>query len=478
MPSPLGTPPPPGAGARIGSTIRYARVGTCFIVFNPQTGRYLTLRGRASTVWEELVSGGVRLGHQDRSQPYLAEFGSRGLLDSPPVNHQHTTVAEVSRGKIVEHREFDHLILDEPEIDFALVGSPVAISLPPSNERTLFERIQIRRLFTFFREEAMAYAVRQNMVEFVLQLGPARVLVRIPATNPNFADAFSRSFFAEPWSGSSPVDFTVTVFDDAFGDRSTSMSFDADGHFPLGVIADTRTRPFRVAIDRHTQTVSAYSPEERECVVWIRNFDALPYWSAATPLRLQLSWIADTLGLEFLHSAAVQVDGKAILFAGPSGSGKSTLALSLAGLGFPLISDDFLLSSGKAVQAVYRRLKVHEWSAERVLPEGWRVINEDEPGQKRIVEPARDLLREEVSIGAVVVPHVGRKTKVTRIEPCEAVSAIAPASLSGLLGGNVQSLERIGKLVDDFPRYRLEVSPNLVQNPEALRAVVGEISHR
>lgn len=40
------------------------------------------------------------------------------------------------------------------------------------------------------------------------------------------------------------------------------------------------------------------------------------------------------------HSAAVDLDGRAILFAGPSGSGKSTIAGSALAAGLPVLSDD------------------------------------------------------------------------------------------------------------------------------------------
>lgn len=478
MTSPVGTSPLAGAEVRIRSAIRSAGVGACFIVFNPETGRFLTLQGRAAAVWEALGSGDNRLENDQQSLPYLAEFAARGLVDPPRGVFDVVEPFAVPAGEILDHHQFDHLILQEPEIDSSLVGNPVRISLPPSSQRTLLERLKIRTFFSSFLEESRTYAERQDMIKFVLQLGSAKVLVQIPATNPSFADSFSRAFFSEPWSEVHHVDFTVTVFDNAFGERMTSPYFEADWHFPLGIVDYSRTRPYRVGIDRHTQTVSAYSPEDHECVVWMRAFDSLPYWSAATPLRLQLSWIADTLGLEFLHSAAVKVDDKAVLFGGPSGSGKSTLVLSLAGLHFPLISDDFLLSLGTTVQAVYRRVKVHDWSAQRVLPKEWEVLNEDEAGQKRIVEPARDLFREELPIGALIVPQVGRVVGLTAIDPCDAASAIAPASLSGLLGGNEQSLERISRLVEGFPTYRLEVTPDLVQKPEHLRAIIQEISLR
>jgi len=460
---------------RIKPSVRFVGIDDSFVIFSSETGRYLTVLGHASRVWGALARGGKIEATLDGRQHYLREFAARGLLDNHGVEGSNPS-SSVSSGDIVDHGEFDHLILHDRAIDALLVGTSVTIPLPPSQRRSLLERLKLRTFFDAFSEEARYYTENKEMASFVVQLGPVKVRIEVPATNASFVRFFSEAFFVDDTPDGFPCDFTLTVFDDALGKRKSSLGFELDAHFPLGVVNHTRTQPYRVAIDRHTQTLSAYSPDNRECVTWLRDFEALPYWSVATPLRLQLSWIADSVGLEFLHSAAVMAGEKAILFSGPSGSGKSTLALKLAGLGFKLLADDFLLCSPSSVQSVYRRLKVHEWSARRVIPAGWKIINEDKPEQKKIIDPGRALLQGEQPIGAVVVPWVGSAVSLTLIDSSVAGSAMAPASLSGLLGGNEQSLNRIARLVSGYPTYGLEVTPELVENPDMLTAIIREIS--
>ena len=53
-------------------------------------------------------------------------------------------------------------------------------------------------------------------------------------------------------------------------------------------------------------------------------------------------------GFEVLHCSAVELGGKAVLFAGGSGTGKTSLALHLVGLGWQFMSDDVVAVSESA----------------------------------------------------------------------------------------------------------------------------------
>jgi hypothetical protein len=456
--------------------VRFTQVEESFLIFDSTTGRYITLRGDLAETWAALATGQWQDHGINKFRESISLLAELELINAgDQVLGTHHNEGNFS-GDIDVHSNFDHLILQDSFIDRALVGALGEVNLPPSNQRILMERFRVRTFVESFLEEAREFATAQNMTSFTIRLAHATVQVDVPAKDSELLISLKDAFFVADTNSNSDPDFRITVMDNSLWERKTQTYFEADWHFPLGIVDRNRTNEHRVAIDRHTQTVSAYSPRERACAVWMRDYSQLPYWSAATPLRIQLSWIADSLDIEFLHSAAVVASGKAILFAGPSGSGKSTLSLHLAQLGFPLISDDFLLATESTVQSVYRRLKVHDWSAERVIPTDWKILNPHEPGQKRIVDPGNLVLNEEVPIGAIVVPVVSDSFGLTPMTPSEALSAIAPASLSGLLGGNVTSLERIGKLVQSFPCYELRVKSDSLSDRESLLAEVNHIS--
>ena len=452
--------------------VRCVSVGDTWLVFDSKVGRYLTLRAEASTAWQQIVSGQWP---SSRFQRHIDAFMGLELITVEDALSVDMDTSRALPDGIEIHSQFDHLILEDPYIDLSLVGTLGEVNLPPSNQRKLLERFQVRTFVNSLMNEASDYSEAQSMVSFDIRLGKSTVRVFVPSVDLELDIPLSSGFLPIRCDYSREPDFTITVIDNSLWERRTQPHFQWDWHFPLGVIDQQRSGEYRVAVDRHTQTVSAFSPRERQCVVWMRNYVDLPYWSAATPLRLQLSWIADSLETEFLHAAAVEVADKAILFAGPSGSGKSTLSLRLAQLGFPLISDDFLLVTESTVQAVYRRLKVHDWSAQRVIPSNWTVMNKNAPNQKRIVDPGDEIFGDIVPVGAIVIPEVGNSFSLEPISAGQALSAIAPASLSGLLGGNLDSLERIGKLVMNHPCYGLSIDEAILENAEGLAESLAQL---
>lgn len=455
--------------------VRCVSVGDTCLIFDSQLGRYLTLRADAAIAWQQIVSGQWP---PSQFQQHIDAFMGLELITVEDALIVNMVGSRALPDGIEIHSQFDDLILEDPYIDLSLVGTLGEVNLPPSNQRKLLERFQVRTFVNSLMNEASDYSEAQSMLSFDIRLCKSTVRVLVPSVDVEFDIPLSSGFLPIGGEYSREPDFTITVMDNFLWERRTQPHFQWDWHFPLGVIDQQRSGEYRVAVDRHTQTVSAFSPRERQCVVWMRNYRDLPYWSAATPFRLQLSWIADSLGIEFLHAAAVEVADKAILFAGPSGSGKSTLSLRLAQLGYALISDDFLLVTESTVQAVYRRLKVHDWSAERVIPSNWTVLNEQAPNQKRVVDPGSEIFSDIIAIGAIVIPEVGNSFSLEPISAGQALSAIAPASLSGLLGGNLDSLERIGKLVMNHPCYRLSIDEFTLENTDGLKVALTQLVMR
>ena len=461
----------PGTVFEIAEGVRHATSGSVCLVFNAKSGSYFTLRGEAAKAWTQLASGTLSTGNLTN---YITEFLSMGLL-ADRASRLSSTVAEGSIPGISRHSEFDHLILGDSTIDIPLLGEAHHAPLAHSNRRDLLDRIRVRRFITSVLQDAHRYVAEQEMLQFHLAIGDVIVRVQVPAVDRLSEIPLSSAFLPMDMSPELTADYCITFIDDSSRGLRRSSDFEMDWHLPLGLLNEELTGDSRVAVDRHTQTVSVFAPSSRQCVVWTRNYASLPYWFTATPLRLQLSWIADRHSLEFLHAAAVKIGTKATLFAGPSGAGKSTTALTLAQRGYPLISDDFLVTSSDTVQGLYKRVKVHDARLNQTVRHDWPILNPNTPDQKRIVELDQSLITGPQPIGCLVVPRIGTYSKLEPLDEGEALSAIAPASLSGLLGGNSASLSRIATLTERFPCFRLTLDESALREPRVLDAVVAEI---
>ena len=162
---------------------------------------------------------------------------------------------------------------------------------------------------------------------------------------------------------------------------------------------------------------------------------------SAEPAGLQSSWehrigativplLLSEAGELSLHAAAIEHDGRAVLFCGPSGRGKSTLSAALALRGHRVLTDD-----GVVVSACGRRPTVWPGQAGiRVQPEAVDALR-GEPrrngdGSKDVAFLA-DSLEEPAGplpVGAVVLlgPRVAAATPAERIEPAAALAAVMP----------------------------------------------------
>lgn len=92
------------------------------------------------------------------------------------------------------------------------------------------------------------------------------------------------------------------------------------------------------------------------------------------------------LGKLVVHSACVNIGGRAALLVGRTGLGKSTLGASLHRQGHRLMGDDATIISwrdGRGVcQAVYPSLRLYSDSIKKVVGEGWSETETSEGGPK------------------------------------------------------------------------------------------------
>lgn len=307
-------------------------------------------------------------------------------------------------------------------------------------------------------DRAGDFAARTPMRSATIQLGPSYVRVAVPegpSTRPDVLGAFWLADIDRP-------DFSLTIVDDRSGPLLDGLDLPPDAHFPLGVVDPAASYPYRVAVDEHTKTISVFDPGAGRCVTWIRSLTDLPYWAAATPFRLQLSWLADTFGGEFVHGAAIVRQDRALMLGGNSGSGKSTMSLLAASAGDGLVSDDFLLWVDGHVHAVYTRAKLHEDGLGASGLKHLSVLPVMGPGEKRIIDLSAsegiDMVPS-ARLAALLLPVVPERSAagsagLTTITAGRALLMLAPPSLSGLLGGLPGSLPRLRALTQSVPAYR------------------------
>lgn len=236
----------------------------------------------------------------------------------------------------------------------------------------------------------------------------------------------------------------------------------SEWHFPLGVVSFSKTDPYHVALDRHTGTVSVLDPLTRTGAIWVRSFTEFPYWAAATPFRLMLSWIASYSGGELVHGAAIGKANRSVLLVGPSGSGKSTAAFGSTKRGYWIQGDDFINSWGGTTQAVYRRAKLHGDSLNVLSDPSLKPLNASQPDQKQVLQlpsfEPEGLTPRQATLEALVVISRGEVAQVRQVSRGVVLGALAPPSLSGVLGGTPGSLSRIAELVRSVPSVEWSVT--------------------
>lgn len=273
-------------------------------------------------------------------------------------------------------------------------------------------------------------------------------------------------------------DYAITVVDDAHAGPPPAFAWPPTWNLPFGAVQTEYTTPCRFALDIHSGSFSAFDPSAREAVVWFPDAEHIPYWAAATPFRLQLSWIADTFDGEMIHAAGVKIDDRVALIVGSSGAGKSSLALAATRRGHVLMGDDFLLLRGTQVSTVYRRTKIHDATVDLLggdVADIGTMANATSVGEKRIIDThLAHLSSAPEDVAAVFVPRIGDEAGLEPISAAEAARRTFGPSMQGLLGGSPMSLRRIVRLMQAVPAFDITVGPDPDLNVQLLEVGVRD----
>lgn len=317
---------------------------------------------------------------------------------------------------------------------------------------------------------AGTYLAEMSTRSSVVRLGDRNISVHVPNVETQCA--------IDPLGGLIPItnaaptsDFTIACVD-ASGPISLPFgTWPSAWHGPFGQVSPGRSAPFRVALDRHTQTIAIFHPGLCRGVLWAWDFSLMPYWAAATPWRQMLSWCADTFDAELIHSAALIRENRVGLIAGRSGAGKSTLAMQAAESGWRLLADDFLLVHQARAFPVYTRLKAHDTTL-ALMETSWHVLNPGAPGEKRIIDlgaTPEPNLQSGLPVAGITSLQRGERSQLLNATRGHVFKHLAPYSLSGLMGGNRRSLLRVKHLCANTNAWTLVQTWNQTEDLRALQ---------
>lgn len=251
------------------------------------------------------------------------------------------------------------------------------------------------------------------------------------------------------------------------------------GHEPLGVVADYSDDRVRCAFDVHTSALIVHDREARRFYTWYPDIASLPAWAKASPFRIPLSWLLNQSGLQMVHGAAVSIGGRAVLLAGAGGAGKSTTALACALAGMGYLGDDYCAidPERKTVHMVYRTAKALS-STLRMIPRlrPW-VVNVDKITEEKGImvfdSPGLELVRS-ADLAAILLPRVSAdgRTRIVPAARAEAVRALLPSTVGGLMGGTEFTPKALLALVQALPSFALDLGTDLGAVTQAVASVI------
>jgi hypothetical protein len=251
------------------------------------------------------------------------------------------------------------------------------------------------------------------------------------------------------------------------------------GHEPLGVVSDYSDDRVRCAFDIHTSSLIVHDRAARHSYTWYPDIASLPAWAKASPFRIPLSWLLNQSGMQMVHGAAVSIAGRAVLLAGAGGAGKSTTALACAMAGMGYLGDDYCAIDPecRTVHMVYRTAKALS-STLQMIPRlrPW-VVNMDRVAEEKGVilfdSPGLDLVRS-ADLGAILLPRVSAdgRTRVVPASRAEAMRALLPSTVGGLMGGTDFTPKALLKLIQTLPSFTLDLGANLGSVTDAVAAII------
>ena len=222
-----------------------------------------------------------------------------------------------------------------------------------------------------------------------------------------------------------------------------------------------------------------YDRTTATAVQLMRDVGHYPPWETGAPLRPFLHWHYAQAGRRLTHCGTLGIGGKGIILAGAGGSGKSGTVIAGLLHGLQSIGDDYvLLEAGSDVSAypLFATLKQDPAGFERLrlserlgndLPLNWQGKH-----QFTIEEFSTDPVPSRLSIGALLLPHIGGsgRTEITQVSRAEAMIALAASSIYQMPGERESGFRFFGEITRRLPCFRV----TLGSDPAEVAGSIGE----
>lgn len=244
-----------------------------------------------------------------------------------------------------------------------------------------------------------------------------------------------------------------------------------------GYINGYNTPAHRANFEPTIDILTLYSIPQQSGIYWVGDVRIIPYWERSFPMRGMIHWWSRDRAYQLVHAGAVGMASGGVLLTGKSGSGKSTT--SVACLNSPLLfaGDDYVLLStdGKPrAYGVYNTAKLEAQSLARVPHAEAMVTNKDKLAQEKALLNIHAHYPQKMARGfpikAIFLPNITNQTatRLREASGAEAITALAPTTLSHLRAHYRLAFDKMQRFVRDRPRYWLELGTDTAQIPKVI----------
>lgn len=253
-----------------------------------------------------------------------------------------------------------------------------------------------------------------------------------------------------------------------------------NGHEPLGVVNSFSDSDVRCAFDVHTNSLIVFDHRSDRSFTWFPDIMPLAVWAKASPFRIAISWLLNIHRMQMVHGAAIAIGDRAALLAGNGGAGKSTTALACALSSMNYLGDDYCAIAPETgnVHLIYRTAKVLP-NTLAMLPalRPW-VANSDTMAVEKGVMflSSNDVaLSRSAEIGVILLPRRAPdgRAGLSPATRAEAIQAVLPSTVGGLMGGTAYTPRAILRLVQGVPAFHLNLVPDMAAVVDTVARAIG-----